>query len=206
VNDLDKSGLIRKYSVQDNDYIKIINFEKHQNPHKNEREAGTDIPEFDEKYIKINGIQKITINRDKNGTDPADSLLLNPDSLLLNPDSKNIDLLFGFEDFWSAFDHKKSKPLAQKEWKKICITEDLFSKILHATHSYVKSTPDKKFRKHPATWLHQKCWEDEITSSVLIETEKEKKNREFYENIYGVKRKNENYTIDADESNPFLLG
>jgi hypothetical protein len=37
---LDKSGLIRNYSVQGRRYIKIINFTRHQNPHKNERDAG----------------------------------------------------------------------------------------------------------------------------------------------------------------------
>ena len=43
---LDKSGLIRYYSVQDKTYLKIINFEKHQNPHKNERDSGSAIPDI----------------------------------------------------------------------------------------------------------------------------------------------------------------
>ena len=205
VNALDKSRLIRLYSVQGNQYIKIINFEKHQNPHKNEREAGTDIPDFDEKYLKNNEIQNITINRDKDGTTPADSLLLNPDSLLLNPDSlllipesKSNDRLLGFEDFWSAYDHKKSKPLAQKAWKQIGVDDGLLSTILHAVHAYVRNTPDKQYRKHPATWLNQKCWEDEITESKPVETEKERKTREFYEQIYGKGVKDEQFTIDAE--------
>jgi uncharacterized protein YlbG (UPF0298 family) len=198
VNDLDKARLIRLYSVYDIEYIKIINFEKHQNPHKNEREAGTDIPDFDEKYLQNNDLKNITINRDKDGTTPADSLLLNPDSLLLIPESKSIDRLFGFEDFWSAYDHKKSKPLAQKAWKQIEVDDDLLSKILHAVHAYVRNTPDKQYRKHPTTWLNQKCWEDEITESKPVETEKDRKAREFYEQLYGKGVKDEQYTINAD--------
>lgn len=84
---LDKSGLIRMYSVQGQRYIKILNFEKHQNPHKNEREAGSNIPGYEEKYRIINGLQNIQNNPEQNGTTPADSLLLIPDSLLLNPSS-----------------------------------------------------------------------------------------------------------------------
>jgi hypothetical protein len=88
-NDLDKSGLIAIYSVQGQRYIKIINFEKHQNPHKNERESGSDIPDIAEKDSEINDLSKDGNTPDKDGTARADSLLLIPDSLNLNPDSNN---------------------------------------------------------------------------------------------------------------------
>lgn len=88
---LERSGFIEIYSVNDQSYIKILNFSKHQNPHKNEREAGSDIPDFAE-ALQINELQDIAINRDKNGTtrdfdgtNRADSLLLIPSTLI--PDS-----------------------------------------------------------------------------------------------------------------------
>lgn len=96
---LERSGLIASYSVQGQPYIKILNFVKHQNPHKNEREAGSTIPDieandnsFEEKRNDFRELgrfrtktEKIGTNRDQNGTARADSLLLIPDSLLLNP-------------------------------------------------------------------------------------------------------------------------
>jgi hypothetical protein len=88
VNNLDKSGFISIYSVQGQRYIKIINFEKHQNPHKNERESGSEIPDIfdrDDLSNKISGLENIENNRDKNGTTHADSLFPLPDSL--NADS-----------------------------------------------------------------------------------------------------------------------
>ncbi|SHL41909.1 hypothetical protein SAMN05216428_102344 [Nitrosospira sp. Nsp11] len=93
-NNLDKSGFVRIYSVQGQRYIKIINFVKHQNPHKNEKEAGSEIPDLDENDNTINAVGGLAINRDKNGTAPADSPFLNPSSLIpdspsLNPDSLN---------------------------------------------------------------------------------------------------------------------
>lgn len=92
---LDKSGFIRMYSVQGIEYIKIVNFEKHQNPHKNEREKGSDIPDIDSQDIdnekENNKSRKIAINLDKNGTTPADSFNLIPDSLNLIADTSTSD-------------------------------------------------------------------------------------------------------------------
>ena len=91
---LDKSGFIRFYSDGDSIYLNIANFSKHQNPHKNERQKGSDIPEYSETMAQAVDLNTLTINRDKNGiahdnneTNRADSLLLIPDSLSLNPDS-----------------------------------------------------------------------------------------------------------------------
>ena len=94
VSALDKSGFISIYSVQGQRYIKVINFSKHQNPHKNEREGGSAIPDIslsdEKKPENSDNLQNIEINHDQNGTDRADSLNLIPDSLNLIPDSLNL--------------------------------------------------------------------------------------------------------------------
>lgn len=85
---LERSGFIARYSVNGAAYLKIMNFEKHQNPHPNEKKAGSDIPDIPEseaqvvesKRVVTNHEQDVT-NRDKDGTSRADSLLLIPDSL-----------------------------------------------------------------------------------------------------------------------------
>ena len=69
IKNLESMGFVQVYQIDNENYIKIINFEKHQNPHKNEREAGSEIPD-------INGTTSDII-----GTNRADSLLLIPDSL-----------------------------------------------------------------------------------------------------------------------------
>jgi hypothetical protein len=90
---LDKSGLIRFYSDGNKIYINIPNFEKHQNPHKNERDKGSDIPHYSDAMRQAIDFKGLTINHDLSGlkrnsstSDRADSLLLNPDSLILNPE------------------------------------------------------------------------------------------------------------------------
>lgn len=93
VTDLEKSGFIAIYTVQGQNYIKVLNFTKHQNPHKNERESGSEIPDIDQQDIILEGntlesnnLQNIEINREQDGTDRADSLNLIPDSLNLIPE------------------------------------------------------------------------------------------------------------------------
>lgn len=87
-NYLEQYGFIRYYSVQGKRYIKIHNFELHQNPHKNEREAGSKIPDIDEedeKQPNNNNLKEAGTSteqvRNQDGTARADSLLLIPDSL-----------------------------------------------------------------------------------------------------------------------------
>ncbi|TCB16097.1 hypothetical protein [Acinetobacter sp. ANC 5045] len=97
VSSLDKSGFISIYSVQGQRYIKVINFGKHQNPHKNEREGGSSIPDIsmsdEKKPENSDHLQNIEINHDQNGTDRADSLNLIPDSLNLIPEGSSSDVV-----------------------------------------------------------------------------------------------------------------
>jgi len=93
VIDLEKSGFISTYTVQGRQYIKALNFTKHQNPHKNERESGSEIPNIDqadqvssEKPLNNSDLENIENNLEQDGTDRADSLNLIPDSLNLIPE------------------------------------------------------------------------------------------------------------------------
>lgn len=95
---LDKSRFISIYSVQGQLYVKVLNFDKHQNPHKNERDKGSDIPDISEadflyceKSINNNSLQNIENNRDKNGTTHDKNGSDRADSLNLIPDSPNTD-------------------------------------------------------------------------------------------------------------------
>ena len=33
---------------------------------------------------------------------------------------------------------------------------------------YIRSTPDKQYRKNPSTWIYQKAWRNEIISSKEV--------------------------------------
>lgn len=71
-----------------------------------------------------------------------------------------------FDKFWQAYPRKVSKKEAQKSWKKINPSLELFEKILKALEM-VKQTEqwkkdNGKYVPYPATWLNQERWTDEI--------------------------------------------
>lgn len=91
---LDSSGFIRFYSDGNKTYLNVSNFIKHQNPHKNEKDKGSEIPEFNKIMRQAIDLTTLTINRDKSGlnhdkdgTNPADSLIPITDSLNLIPET-----------------------------------------------------------------------------------------------------------------------
>lgn len=93
-HNLSMYGFVRIYSVQGRRYIEVANFLKHQNPHKNERDRGSNLPEPDEGEVVVlinKGLggdsDLIGTNPDLFGSAPADSCSLNPDSCSLNPES-----------------------------------------------------------------------------------------------------------------------
>jgi hypothetical protein len=78
---------VQTYEVDGIKYIKIVNFEKHQNPHKKERDAGSDIPDLTQESIIIqDDIKRPDPDPTQNGTSRA--LNLKPLTLNLKPLTK----------------------------------------------------------------------------------------------------------------------
>lgn len=67
-----------------------------------------------------------------------------------------------FDDFWNAYDYKKGG-LAQLKAKWLSLSIEEQKLIMAHIPDYAKSTPDKKFRKHPLTYLNNESWLDEMT-------------------------------------------
>ena len=65
-----------------------------------------------------------------------------------------------FAEFWDLYGKKVDTSKCKTKFSKLSDSDiDLVFKNLPA---YVKSKPDKQFRKNPITWLNGKCWNDEI--------------------------------------------
>ena len=79
LSQLIKKEFLNLYTVKENKYLEISNFNKHQNPHH--KEPSSDIPAPTKTETSPGQ------NRDKTGSDPADSGFLIPDSLNLIPDT-----------------------------------------------------------------------------------------------------------------------
>lgn len=80
---------------------------------------------------------------------------------------KEIKVNIPFDDFWDLYDKKKGdKVKLENKWK--VLNDTVRVKIINYLPMYLKSTPDKKFRKDPQTFLNNKSWEDEIIEDFNI--------------------------------------
>ena len=82
-----------------------------------------------------------------------------------NPDRKpeKENSLEGFEEFWSRYPRKVAKPAAKKAWQRLSPKEQLKSKIFSAIDDHKNTDQWREgFIPHPATWINQKRWEDEV--------------------------------------------
>ncbi len=87
---LHEYNFITRYPINEDIYIQINNFKKHQNPHKNEKDSILPQPPVTDCKIDARETSRnYPSTSDKFGNARADSLLLIPDSLLLIPDCVN---------------------------------------------------------------------------------------------------------------------
>ncbi len=78
----------------------------------------------------------------------------------------SIDRDAKFNQFWDAYDKKVARPKCYKKF--ISLKDSDINLILENVSAYVASTPDKKFRKNPLTYLNNASWQDEILSSQAM--------------------------------------
>lgn len=70
---------------------------------------------------------------------------------------------YPFLNFWDLYDKKIGRPKCEKLWAKLSNKER--KSCMGYIGSYIKSQPEKRFRKNPETFLRNKSWEDEIVDS-----------------------------------------
>lgn len=78
-----------------------------------------------------------------------------------------------FENFWKIYPNKKGKAIAQKKFEKLKDSE--IKEIMIALPRHIQSDQwqkdDGQFIPHPATWLNQRRWEDEISEKKVVKRE-----------------------------------
>jgi len=94
----------------------------------------------------------------------------------------NIDDYKGFNIFWDLYDKKVDKLKCEKKWYRLNIGER--AAVIKYLPSYIKSQPNKQYRKNPATFLNNRSWENEIIND---------KPKSEFKPIEGTGRKVPNY-------------
>ena len=78
----------------------------------------------------------------------------------------------GFDMFWSMYDKRVDEKNCRVSFMRLTLKD--MGNAIKGVKDYVESTPDKKYRKNPRTWINQKGWESEV---VISEDDKKKINR-----------------------------
>tara|TARA_R110001592_G_scaffold360883_1_gene670179 strand:+ start:1256 stop:1741 length:486 start_codon:yes stop_codon:yes gene_type:complete len=65
-----------------------------------------------------------------------------------------------FQMFWNLYDKKVSLTKAKTTFMNLTLKE--MGEAVKGVKAYVDSTPNKEWRKNASTWIHQRCWNDEI--------------------------------------------
>jgi len=73
-------------------------------------------------------------------------------------DDKEIE----FQRFWKLYGRKGSVKATRDKFIKL--SKKKKEKIFEVVTDYVKSTPDRNFRKGGESWLNKECWNDVIES------------------------------------------
>lgn len=167
------AGFISRYVVDGQNYIQIINFAKHQNPHP--KEALSIIPAIpikeSEKQLTSNLLESgetITKNTDSPIpiTIPSDSptpITAGQGGSQREPKKEN-----HFNEFWLAYPRKDAKKDAWKAWGQLKPGNDLFVEIMAGLEKAKKSRDwikdNGQFIPYAATWVRGERWKDETSS------------------------------------------
>lgn len=72
-----------------------------------------------------------------------------------------------YEDFYKLYPLKKSRQLVERAWKKL--KEEDRRKAIEALPSYIADcVREQRSFKHPSTYLNQRTWEDDFTTSAKV--------------------------------------
>jgi DNA-binding transcriptional ArsR family regulator len=84
----------------------------------------------------------------------------------VNPSGADAPESIDFDRFWAIYPRKVGKASAEKAWKKLKVTADLFNLMGDSLAAWTVSTDWTKdggqFIPHASTWLNGKRWEDEL--------------------------------------------
>ena len=71
---------------------------------------------------------------------------------------------YPFETFWNAYDKRRNRGECEIKWQRLSDTDK--ANIMQHVTKYIASTPNKKYRKDPITYLKNRSWEDEIITDT----------------------------------------
>jgi hypothetical protein len=154
---LHKASFIARYEVGGVNYIEVVNFTRHQNPHCKESVSTIPAP------CSPGAIPGIS------GTSTADSLNLIPDSPIPSkatpaaPDGEG-----RFDDWWAVYPKRVKRKVAVGIWKRRkldAVADRLIADVLNRSAN--DDNWQRGYAPDPTTYLNQDRWDDEVRSAPV---------------------------------------
>lgn len=175
---LKDASFLRRYEIDGASYIKILNFNEHQSPHKDEAESV--IPDPVTQKHAVSTIEAPEEHQQKLPCTlyPVSCIKKEKENKLTQKKKKK-DHRLKFEQFYKTYPRHKDRERARKVFEKLNPDEELFAEIMQALENQAEEHKlkniDKQYLKYPQAWLNGKCWTDEVDMSA-IEKQKQKSN------------------------------
>jgi len=196
VQSIADAGMIARYEHGGKRFLQIVNFVKHQNPHRDERPStipaqGSDVVQKQEEQIE-HGASTVQARCESGaslvlfGLNPES---LNPESLTNTPQppegadvdpgkqkTKDPELTPGFVKFWETWptnDRKQARGKCFEVWKKAHAERDAAMVLAHV--SRMKNTDEwqrqgGQFVPAPLVYLNQRRWDGAEVEASRVET------------------------------------
>jgi hypothetical protein len=160
--ELHSIGLIILYSLNGKQYLEVTKFDEHQKNLRKDRETPSKIPDMTQESIQSDA-----------GVTP-ELVPLKIKIKIKERESKR--QVPGFEEFWELYPRKVNKKEAQLKWNRVNLPslEFILEAIKKQKQSQQWNTENGKYIPHPATWLNQERWNDELPEVEDHRSEHEK--------------------------------
>ena len=123
---------------------------------------------------KTNENQQKPTETNENQNEPNKSHKVKESNIKENKVKENNVIDSRFARFWAVYPRHNAKQNARKAFEKLNPDDDLLAVMINAVEKQRQSeqwTKDNgQFIPHPATWLNQRRWEDEVSVSRVIKS------------------------------------
>lgn len=178
LNQLVKYGFILRYLVGENQYIQILNFEKHQHPHMKESASTIPAPDLHDASIIPVSCESAPILKALYPIPHTESPILKS----YKPKPKKKMALEYTDDFLNLWNLYPRRDGSKKDGFEIFIktlNEGIdYGRIESGVRAYADSIrregTEQKYIKHFVTWFNKRCWESDYTHAAASQPAQQK--------------------------------
>lgn len=130
------------------------------------REEPRRIKEKRTRPLTVSGTVSGTVTETVSGTSISTPPPAPPPAHAPRRPSADADSGPSFDEFWTAYPRKKGKDRARKLWGRLSVGDR--ERALAAVAPYAATVRDIEYAKHGDTFLSQRTWEDDLSSSQPV--------------------------------------